>query len=357
MSTPLPGLHLQTPSVPGVTLLDAMALAAEGATSAGGVFAFATERGARAVLGDGGPFAAVGEVELVVGLDAITDVRAIDAITELTTDRPGVRARALLNPEARLFHPKLSWFRTPTTTALFVGSGNLTPGGLVGNHEAFFAAVLTGTDADAAIAQITSWLEALEPALRPLDDAEVRKAAKANSGAERSLRKKMPTEDEEEPESVDSGAEDVLIFEVSKNTEDGRTQLDVGRPAWRDFFGGVEGLRKQVLVQPVGLDGSVGKLEPPRGLGNTKSTNFRVEVGARRNMAHPPAGQRPRPIGVFRRMADGAYRYVLVWPGESGHAALTTYLDSVESPPGRTMRRPITTVATLRSAWPGCPLL
>lgn len=356
MSTPLPGLHLQSPGVPGLTLLDAMANAAEDATSAGAVFAFASERGVRATLGDDGPFAKIAELELVVGLDAITDERALDAITALTQDRGGFRARALVNPDARLFHPKLSWFRSPTTTTLLIGSGNLTPGGLVGNHEAFAAVLLTGPPAEAAVDQITDWLTVLDSALYPLDHPEVRKAAKANSGAERSIRKRMPPDDEEPPPE-DGDAADVLIFEVSKNTEDGRTQLDVGRPAWRNFFGGVEGLRKQVLVQPVAADGSVGEIEPPRGLGNTKSTNFRLEVGARRDMTHPAPGTRPRPIGVFRRMSDGVYRYLLLWPGEPGHTELSAYLDELNPSPGRNMRRPVVTLAKLRAAWPDCPIL
>jgi hypothetical protein len=141
----LVSLHLQDPAQAGKTLLDAIAHAGDHAERGGGIFAFASARGVAMLLDDPvlGQLTKTGEFELVVGTDAVTDERALAALQDrMTASHPGLRARVLVHDLPILFHPKLCWFVRGERLTLLVGSGNLTPGGLATNLEAFIVGEL-----------------------------------------------------------------------------------------------------------------------------------------------------------------------------------------------------------------------
>ena len=213
--------HFQDPSVPGKTLLDALADAAHGAESGGGIFAFASAQGIAMFLDDPviEPWTKTANFELVVGMDAITDTRALSALVNRLPHRPGLTARVLLHELPALFHPKLTWFVRGETVILVVGSGNLTPGGLTNNLEAFTVATLQGPAANDVQTSITEWLNRWEAQLFAPDAPKAKARAKQNSGSERSLKKPMAVEDEESsPEFVPVHDESaVLVLEISRN--------------------------------------------------------------------------------------------------------------------------------------------
>lgn len=351
--------HIQDPSGAGLTMLDAVAEAADGAVRGGGVFAFASRKGVDALLGDPAieTLTSEGEFDLVVGIDAITDVRAIDALASWSGRRSGLACRVLVHGLPILFHPKFCWFVHDERLALLAGSGNLTPGGLVGNLEAFAVTSHEGKAATATEVGIRAWLERWSPKLLALDDPEVQRRAKDNSGAERSLRKRMPPEEEEEEPPtvpVDPGNEaDALVLEIPRNAP-GRAQLDVGIKYFREFFGAKPGIVKRIRIQHVDADGSLGDIEPPRSLIWTKSRNFRFEAAAGHGKDYPEEG---RVLAAFVRMPDGLFRYRLLWPGSAGHAELDALLTRLAGPAGRLMRRERMTLSELRAAWPDSPLL
>jgi hypothetical protein len=349
------GLHLQDPTKAGRTLLDALVDAGDRAERGGGIFAFASARGVAMLLDDPvlGKLTRTGEFELVVGTDAITDERALAALQDrMTTSHPGLRARVLVHDLSILFHPKLCWFARGEQLTLLVGSGNLTPGGLATNLEAFTVAELDVPEAAEAEAQIAEWLQRWNTKLLPPNAPQSLARAQQNSGAERSLRTPMPSEDEEsEPPHVDD-AGDVLVAEIPRNAS-GRTQVDIGQAHFTDFFGGEPRREKRILVQHVGAGGIVDDLEPPRALFRTQSDNYRFEAGAGRGREYPRQG---RPIGVFVHSPDGIFRYRLLWPGEPAHAEVEAFLTAEKGPAGAAMRRVPTKLAHLRSAWPDSSL-
>jgi hypothetical protein len=144
----------------------------------------------------------------------------------------------------------------------------------------------------------------------------------------------------------------VLVFEVPRNAP-GRMQLNVSKENFEEFFGGVPGSQKRIVIQHVRADGSPGEVDPARAVFSTPSRNFRFEVAADRTTSYPNQG---RPIAVFVRRLDGVFRYMLLWPGRAGHAEMDSFLTSRVGEVGNNMRREPATVAELRAAWPTGPL-
>jgi HKD family nuclease len=254
--TPEVDFHLHDPSTGEArTLLDVLVEAASGADRGGGIFAFASCTGIDMLLGDEElrPLVSEKGFELVVGVDSVTDVRALERLAQLSGSRTALMARVLVHDRGGIFHPKLCWFVHGDRLRLVVGSGNLTIGGLARNTEAFVATELSGGEASAAKAEIQVWLERWGDRLLSPDAAEARAAAAGNSGSERSLRRRMKREDEESvagdvpPAALEA---EVLALDVSKNVAHSRTQLEVGKEKSETYFGSTSGRPHRVLIQP-----------------------------------------------------------------------------------------------------------
>jgi hypothetical protein len=332
------GFHIQDPSEAGRTLLDVLAEAGDGAERGGGIFAFASERGVAMLLDDPVMTALTksGTFDLVVGVDAITNPRALVAMGKRASRRNGLSARVLLHDLPILFHPKLCWFVEGGELTLVLGSGNLTPGGLTNNFEAFTVTSYGPPTAAAVEAQITAWLTRWEQRLLATDAPEAVERAKQNSGAERSLRRPMPPEPEEAEPPPPGGDElDGLVAEITRNAP-ARTQVDIGKEQYSTFFGGEPKRKKRIRIQHVGPGDILGEIEL-RPLIETQSDNYRFEAGGRGRRGYPADG---RP-------------YRLLWPGEPGHADLEAFLTAEQGADG--VRRHPTDVASLRAAWPDSP--
>jgi hypothetical protein len=352
-------LGLQDPSGGGGNLLDAIAHVAKDADSGGGFFAFASVNGVEMLFKDKylRRLAKSRGFELVVGVDSITNRRTLDSLSDLARRLPKLNVRALLHETPTLFHPKLCWFAEGGRLTLVVGSGNLTPGGLMTNFEAFVVCPLDGAAAAAAKSEIDDFSRRWDHRLlRPDDPAALARAAK-NTGSERSLLKKMASAPEFPPAAPSPPVKaQVLVAEISKNVDE-RTQLDVGIDVFTGFFGArPEG--GHILIQPVDSRGRLEDVEIPRAIFPTKSHNYRFEARAGAGLKYPPPGS-GRPFGVFVRMPDGIFRYHLLWPGDTGYPEIDSLLTKRVGPPPkkRPMRRETLTVADLAAAWPGSPLL
>jgi len=354
---PAPTFKIQDPAAGGGNLLDALSKAAEGADSGGGIFAFATVKGLEMLFGEEHlrRLARKGGFQLVVGIDAITNKRTCEQLAKLEKGLANLTGRALLHRTSNLMHPKLCWFDEGDSLTLVVGSGNLTPTGLMTNFEAFVACPLRGAAATAARAEIAGFLQRWDGCLLPADDPEVLERAAKNTGSERSLLKEMKEAPELPPAPPPPpGDAKVLLADISKN-QDERTQLDVGADMFTGFFGAKpEG--GHILIQAVDSKGKPQEIEGPRAIFPTKSHNYRFEAQAGRGRKYPRLPG-PRPIGVFVRMPDGIFRYQLLWPKETGHAEVDALLTKKAGPLKRSMRRETVSLAELMAGWPSAPLL
>ena len=95
-------LILQDPTnEQGPYLLESLTHAFRSASQIDGIFAFASAAGVR-LLADDEEFKEVarrGSVDLIVGTDAVTNVRALDALANVARQFPTMTVRAFLNPE------------------------------------------------------------------------------------------------------------------------------------------------------------------------------------------------------------------------------------------------------------------
>ena len=125
-------MRIQDPTDPDSEyFIDALIDACDGAQAGGGAFAFMSAGGVRMFLKDTsfGEFVGRGQFDLVVGVDAITDGKAIDELSAVTANFPGLGARVLVPTHPRsIFHPKFAWFDRGDGGLLLTGSGNLTAG-------------------------------------------------------------------------------------------------------------------------------------------------------------------------------------------------------------------------------------
>ena len=97
-------------------------------------------------------------------------------------------------------------------------------------------------------------------------------------------------------------------------------------------------------------------VEEARVVYSTSNQNYKIELGAAREAgAYPAEG---RPIVLFRResRARRHHRYMLLMPGDVGHAEMTALAETTFEGPANYMRRVIVPRNRLLAAWPECPL-
>ena len=173
--------HLQDPTAPEtVYLFEAIVQATRGAESCEGLFAFASSAGVDSLIGDWAiqGFLRRSRMSLVVGIDAITNRHTLERLRDLEQQHQHLSVQVFRNPTNGLFHPKVARFEYPGgRRAMIVGSGNLTPGGLRSNFEAF--SVMRAA-ADETL-DLTSWNRFFTDHVAdigPIDDAALQRAAR-----------------------------------------------------------------------------------------------------------------------------------------------------------------------------------
>jgi hypothetical protein len=302
-------------------------------------------------------FSARGTFDLIVGVDEVTNVRALKALQETSHDLPGLRVKVFYHDlRQALFHPKFCWFRHTTKAFLVAGSGNLTAKGLRGNWEAFAIAELDGNAADDLEAQWARWVEVHAPRLRPLDDENVLARAALNVRRRRALGAATPP-DEEEREGTENARQgptesrQVLVAEIPR-ASNRWNQANFDLNSFRNFFGAQPGVVQRVVLQHVDELGSLCSLESRPSV-SVKSRNFRFELEAAAGLSYPRAG---RPIAVFVKIARRTFRYRLLMPGDPQHRIMNVFLDAMSTGRSDRMRRVMTTTDVVRQAWPDSPL-
>jgi hypothetical protein len=314
------GLALQDPGAVSGYLLEEIVRAAESAERGGGVFAFATAGGIATVLGDRAvaPLLKRGSFELIVGVDAVTDPRALDELDKRNKRHRGLTARVLTHGEGVLFHPKLSWFVGPRGLTVIVGSGNLTVRGLRENWEAFAKLQLRGVEAARVEKQILGWIHRHEHLLVSPQNAVARAEAKKNTGKESSLKHPKPSA---KPKRARPTTADVLVAEAPKSG-DRPSQVNFHLNHYEGFFHAKPGSRRRVVLYHVLPSGSVGEPES-RPSSSRKSQNFSLELNGFKTFTS--LGTDP-PIGLYLRLPQGIFLYQRFAQGQPGYKQLSGFL-------------------------------
>jgi hypothetical protein len=272
------GWFLQTPDDASPTLLKNILDQCGPAQKGGAAFAFASAQGVRMLASEPAfsKFLKAAELTMVVGLDAITDTKAVDELRKLSKTNPNFKPKLFLHSTAgSLFHPKTMWLKTQNGGVIITGSGNLTAGGLKANWEAMAVEVLTTAQITEAEKSWNAWLKAHKNELRDLDDAQAEDKAKANTVVrakiKKALRKPAAVEAvaEEEAEAVQELVEEieqelflspVLIAEVPRSDNRWK-QVNFDLKSWQEYFGVTKGATKHLRFYQVHDDGTLGDPE------------------------------------------------------------------------------------------------
>jgi hypothetical protein len=312
-----------------------------------------------------GRFLNASKFSMVIGLDAITDTRAIDELKKLGKRHANLELKLFLHKTAgSIFHPKTMWLKTARSGVIITGSGNLTSGGLVSNWEAIAVEQLTLAEITLAEHSWDTWLKTHRKQLLDLDDPKVVERAKANRIV-RSKVKGLLKERKNEDDNVDAEAEliedvteeiekdillhSVLVAEVPSNGPRWK-QVGFSLDVYKSFFGVTRGTKKHVRFYQVRPDGTLSKGEDRESV-EVASENYRFELGAASGLAYPAKGH---PIVVFEKISDTEFKYVLLMPPSPDHKLVQKYLND-NHPGGRVKRRIPMTMGDLAKIWPKAP--
>lgn len=354
--------NIQDPSQPKTLYLaEAIIAALPNAAVGRGVFAFASRGGIDALVHDPEVirFLGKGTLELILGIDAITNRATLERFQELERQFPSLSVRVFWNRWGGLFHPKFMHFKYADGRQTFiVGSGNLTPGGLQDNFEAY--SILRAARREKIdLSSLDTFLAQHAGDIRAIDTEALERAAKNvfRGGGRRRRRDTEPdvvvepATPEEEEEAREAAGQRILVAQVP--AAGGRWhQVHLNEEVVEQFFQVHPESPQRAFLRERGADGSLGEQEIRPCVMSHTNKNRKIELKARPGVAYPQDGP---PIAIFRELQVRTFEYMLLLPGEPGYAEmlrLTKELPSV----GKGLPRVITDVATAKGRWPNCPL-
>ena len=359
---------IQDPSYLDTTYFyEAIVGAVKGATAWRGVFAYATRGGLNCLLEDSVVNQFVvngGVVDLLVGMDAITNRRALERLQELEGLHESFRPRVFWNEVASLFHPKISNFTySDGSSRLIVGSGNLTPGGLMNNIEGY-TVISANQEEKIDLSALDEFLQRHTDAIRPINDEALERAEqnlikRINLGpqagrlvlatprrARRPVRL-VPGGDEGRVAIVDR----ILIALVP--AAGGRwSQVHFNADVVQEFFRIANLEIQRVYLTHLSPDGTRSDVEVRQCLFGQSNRNHRIEFGAAKRLQYPANP----PVLVLRERQLRVFDYMLLLPTSEGYAKVIELTNTLPST-GRGLGRVITDVNALENAWAECPLL
>lgn len=352
-------LFLQDPDdADSCFLLEAILEACNDAAAGGAIFAFASPAGSKLLLDDEHfiKFLKRNKFHLILGLDGITDLATLDVVASAMQHSKNLIVRFFLHDRpATLFHPKLCWFRNKTGGVLFVGSGNLTVGGLRSNWEAFTSTAIGSSQIDGLEGTLTQWTTRHASSLFEIDHPKVRERAKANNewvrlvtreSSQSSGRGSSKGNTKEDLGTVQAECP-VLIAEIPRSGNRWN-QANFDLYSYQSFFGARPGTQRRILLQNVAPNGVLGDIESRPSVA-VASHNYRFELDAAARLPYPASG---RPIGVFLRLAARSFRYALIMPSSKHHKKLSAILNHHWTGSSTQMRRIQLSTRDLMDQWP-----
>lgn len=347
--------HLQDPTHGGTTYLyEAVLEAAADAVSWRGIYAFASRGGVDRLVED--PvivefFRKGGRADLLIGLDAVTNRKTLEGLQELDRENERFKPKVFWNDGSGLFHPKLSDFRyRDGSSTLIVGSGNLTPGGLMTNYEGYMV-VTAGPGERLDVSALDEFLERHADDIREIDPAALKRAAQnIVPQFRKTSRRRAATRAAQEPATAIPGR--VLIAQVPR-AGNRWAQVHFNKEVVEKFFRIGDTRVQRVFLTEVEASGRRKDVEARPCVFSTRNRNHRIEIGAAKGRKPYPGSP---PLVVFKERQLRAFDYLLLVPGKPGYRRLDTLARQLPGI-GRGLLRTMTDTGRLGEAWPDCPLL
>lgn len=303
-----------------------------------------------------------GEIDIVVGIDAVTNRPTLERLSEMEHRNQRFRPKVFWNGSSGLFHPKISEFTyRDGGRTLIVGSGNLTPGGLMNNFEGYTIVSSDGAE-KLDVSALDEFLARHAGEIRSIDDEALERAAhnlvqpvgnarRAGGHTVPPRRRRASRANRRESETV-SGFDRVLVARVP--AAGGRwAQVHLNADVVRDYFRVTDQTTQRLYLTQVTANGDRSDVEVRPCVFSETNRNHKVEIRAASGQEYPENG---RPLLVFRERQLRTFDYMLVMPEEDGYGPL---MELTERQPsiGRGFRRVITDMNTLAEYWPDCALL
>jgi hypothetical protein len=286
-------LSFQDPTYPqSEYLLESVVESSLEATTGGGAFAFASTGGVKLLLEDGTfqKFLSRSAFDLVVGVDAVTNIPALNRLNACMVKHPNLSVRVFLSDTKNgLFHPKFCWFRSPKNSIFLVGSGNLTVGGLRGNREAFSISKVDTRNSRQPHEAWSSWIAMNEERLLAPCHPDVLRRAEKNRGTEFGRRFKNEPIIEDIAGKIIVGTPQignaVLLAEIPKSGNRWN-QANFDLETFQNYFGATPGHTQRIILTSINDEGKPGE-EEIRPSVAVSSHNFRFELEAASGLAYP----------------------------------------------------------------------
>jgi HKD family nuclease len=354
---------MQDPTDPDTRYLyEAIIAAVADATTWRGMYAFATRGGVDQLIED--PIVLEflrrgGEIDLIVGIDAVTNKQSLIRMQELEGRYRKFRPRVFWNSTRGLFHPKISYFGYANgDKTLIVGSGNFTPGGLTHNFEAYNV-ISSDRREKFDLSSLDQFMARHAGDIRPIDQAALDRAAlnlvRPVAGVPRARlpttsRPARPTPGTTARPAVASG-ERILIAQVP--AAGGRwSQVHFNADIVRQYFQVSDNKIQRVYLTRIESNGVRGEEEVRPVVYSEANKNHKIEIAGAKGLEYPSSP----PILVFRERQVRTFDYMLLMPGSPGYDAVRAL--SIALPTiGRGLRRAITNLDTLEEAWPDSPMV
>lgn len=356
---------IQDPTDPQTRYLyEAIIGAAAEATTWRGMYAFATRGGVDQLIEDPVVHDFMhrgGAIDLVVGIDAVTNRQTLERMQELATRHSTFRPRVFWNGTRGLFHPKISHFGyADGRKSLIVGSGNLTPGGLMHNFEGY--SVISGSRRETLdLSSLDAFLARHAADIRPIDQEALDRAAlnvmRPGTATPRPQVPRPRPPGVRPPPIVAPAAtaavlDRILVAEVPD--AGGRwSQSHLNAAVIEEYFRVTNLASQRVYLTHVDAGGVRGEEKVRQVVYSTANKNYKVEISAAKGKDYPTAGH---PLLIFRERQVRCFDYMLLMPSDPGYAQISALSQALPRL-GRGFRRSITDLATLARAWPNCPLL
>ena len=370
-------LHLQDPMAPA----DQQLASVIGTICADGlierlrlIFGFLTRRGLRVLLRDDAiqTAFATATVDILVGVDAVTDRAGLELLQELAKQNHRLRPRVLRRVPGSLFHTKLLVAHYQDgRSAIVVGSNNLTKEGLTTNIEAYGVTRFDATE-QPDLSSLDGFIARWQHQISAIDSSALA-AAEINSRRLLRMHNALTSQPAaphvvvhsdghlyDLPISEDLNSlgildeKNILIRQVPKGS--GRwSQIHYTRAIAETFFNYSTSNhvdRPRLYLRHFGSD----IIEERVIVLSDINRNFKMELGAARNYLEYPANGRPLVVLQRESLAESTYRYLLLMPHNDGHEELTELANEKFTAASNQLPWAIVSLREVLEVWAACPL-
>ncbi|MGE0358302.1 MAG: phospholipase D family protein [Burkholderiales bacterium] len=356
---------VQDPTDPDTEYLyEAIVAEAVNASAWQGMYAFASRGGVDQLIED--PVVQEflnrgGEIDLIVGIDAVTNRLTLERLVELGKRYDKFRPRVFWNDSSGLFHPKVSYFTFDDGhQTVIVGSGNLTPGGMTHNFEAYCIATAVGK-AKLDVSAFDDFLARQVSNIRDIDDAALERAALNVTKPIKAVKTKValtplakkPTLPVKLKAAEAKPVFDRFLVAQIPKAGDRWAQGHFNAEVVKQFFR-VSNLETQrVFLTPVDVGGTRGTETVRPVIYSETNKNYKIELRAAKGLEYPEDSP---PVAVFRERKVRTFDYMLLMPDCAGYEPMLKLTQTLQKV-GRGLPRVITDAAIVEKAWNACPLL